>query len=204
MSDDRILKVEQFAPQLYGPNCNPQILQFCEETKNYYLNNIDNYHQLFQCLINTNSKHFKFWLIDTLIQIITLKYSNMSKEIKDSFRQSLLSIFNADFEKIFNESFVTNKYCVLFNKFIFYDFPENNNTIFNDIISNIYNTKDDTQKLNKLNLILQIFYYFNEEYIQFRHTYNAIQITRSNIIKEYMRKNTVQNLLIIIKAILEN
>jgi hypothetical protein len=204
MSDDRISKVEQLAPQLYGPNCDPQILKFCNEMKTYYLNNIDNYHELFKGLMNTNSMHFKFWIIDTLTEIINQKYKSMSKATKDAFRQSLLNIFNANFEKIFNESFVTNKYCVLFNKFIFYDFPENNNTIFNDIITNIYNTNEETQKLSKLNLLLQIFYHFNEEYIQFRHTYNEIQITRSNIIKDYMRANTIQNLLIIIKEILKN
>ena len=204
MSNDKITKIEQLAPQLYGPNCDPQVLNFCNEVKNYYLINNDKYKELFQCLINTNVPHFKFWLIDTLIQIVTEKYLNMSNNTKNNFRQSLLNIFNSDFEKIFNESFVTNKYCLLFNKFIFYDYPENNNTIFNDIIYNIYNTKDNAQKLSKLNLLLQIFYYFNEEYIIFRHTYNEVQINRSNIIKNYMRNNTIPNLLIIIKEILEN
>ena len=204
MSNDKITKIEQLAPQLYGPNCDPQVLNFCNEVKNYYLINNDKYDELFKCLINTNIPHFKFWLIDTLIQIVTEKYINMTNNTKNNFRQSLLNIFNSNFEKIFNESFVTNKYCLLFNKFIFYDYPENNNTIFNDIIYNIYSTKDNAQKLSKLNLLLQIFYYFNEEYIIFRHTYNEVQINRSNIIKNYMRNNTIPNLLIIIKEILEN
>ena len=163
MSNDKITKIEQLAPQLYGPNCDPQVLNFCNEVKNYYLINNDKYEELFQCLINTNVPHFKFWLIDTLIQIVTEKYLNMSNNTKNNFRQSLLNIFNSDFEKIFNESFVTNKYCLLFNKFIFYDYPENNNTIFNDIIYNIYNTKDNAQKLSKLNLLLQNQFHYHKE-----------------------------------------
>ena len=204
MSEDRILKLQQLAQQLYGPNCDNQIKEFFDEVKNYYLTNIDKFHELFHYLLTTNSKHFKFWLVDMLIQIITQKYGNMSKATKDSFRQSLLNIFNSNFEKIFDEPFVINKYCVLFNKFIFYDFPENNNTIFNDIFSNIFNTGEFTQKLSKLFLLLQIFDYFNEEYIQFKHTYNKIQQERSKIIKDYLRENTITNLLNIIKQILEN
>ena len=204
MSEDRIAKLQQLAPQLYGPNCDTQIKQYFDEMKNYYLTNTDKFHELFHYLLTTNSKHFKFWLVDMLIQIITQKYGNMSKATKDSFRQSLLNIFNSNFEKIFDEPFVTNKYCVLFNKFIFYDFPENNNTIFNDIFSNIFNTQEFNQKLSKLFLLLQIFEYFNEEYIQFKHTYNKIQQERSKIIKDYLRLNTITNLLQIIKQILEN
>ena len=51
---------------------------------------------------------------------------------------------------------------------------------------------------------MEIFSTFNEEYIQFRHTYNDMQISRSNIIKDYMRVNTIPNVLIVIKNILEN
>ena len=36
------------------------------------------------------------------------------------------------------------------------------------------------------------------------NTYNEIQITRSNTLKEYIRKNTIQNFLFILKEILQN
>ena len=203
MSIENLSKIEQISAQLYGPNCDPQIVKFCEEVQNYYLVNPDKFMELFQFLLNTKVPHFKFWLIDSLIQLISQKYLTMKNETKNIFRQSLFNIFNSNFETIFSESFVMNRYCLLFNKFIFYDFPENNNSIFNDIINNIYNS-EEVQKLNKLYLLLQIFVIFNEEYIQFRHTYNEIQINRSNIIKDYMRINTIPNILIVIKAILEN
>ena len=204
MSNENLSKIELISAQLYGPNCDPQIIKFCQDVQNYYLINPDKFNELFQYLLNTKVPHFKFWLIDTLIQLIGQKYLNMNNETKNNFRQYLFNMFNINFETIFSETFVMNRYCLLFNKFIFYDFPENNNSIFNDILNNIYNTKDENQKINKLNLLLQIFVIFNEEFIQFRHTYNEIQINRSNIIKDYMRINTVPNILIVIKAILEN
>lgn len=203
MSKENILKIEQISPQLYGPNCDPQIINFCQEVQNYYLSNPDKFNELFQFLITTKVPHFKFWLFDTLIQLISQKYANMSNETKNNFRQELLNMFNSNFDTIFNESFVTNRFCLLFNKFIFFDFPENNNTIFDYILNNIFSTQDDFQKLKKLDLILNIFDVFNEEYIQFRHTYNELQINRTNIIKDYMRINTIPNILIVIKAILE-
>ena len=36
MSNDKITKIEQLAPQLYGPNCDPQVLNFCNGVKDYY------------------------------------------------------------------------------------------------------------------------------------------------------------------------
>ena len=204
MSNENISKIEQLAPQLYGPNCDNEIIKFCENVQNFYLINNNKFDDLFQYLLKTNVPHFKFWLIDTLIKIISQEYLKMTNETKNKFRQYLLNMFDSDFEKIFTESFVMNRYCILFNKFIFYDFPENDNSIFNNILNNIYNTKNELQKLNKLNLLLQIFFIFNEEFIQFRHTYNEIQVSRSNKIKDYMRVNTIPNLLIVIKEILGN
>ena len=153
MSIENLSKIEQISAQLYGPNCDPQIVKFCEEVQNYYLVNPDKFMELFQFLLNTKVPHFKFWLIDSLIQLISQKYLTMKNETKNIFRQSLFNIFNSNFETIFSESFVMNRYCLLFNKFIFYDFPENNNSIFNDIINNIYNS-EEVQKLNKLYLLL--------------------------------------------------
>lgn len=202
MSNNQLIQVEQIAQQLYGPNNNPEILKFCQQVLDHYKENPHKFEELFQALITTNNLHFKFWILDSLSQIILNKYNSMSKETRDKFRQALLKMFN--YEKIFTESFIVNKYCTLFNNFIYYDFPENNNSIFNDILNNILGTKDDTEKISKLNLFLQIFDIFNEEYIQFRHTYDQQKVNRSTKIKNYLRINVIQNILIVVKSILEN
>lgn len=204
MLSEKIIKVEQLVSELYGPNCSQESLHFCQDVQNNYIDNIINFEELFQSLIRTKIPHFKFWIVDTLIKLINQKYSTMTNDIKDKFRLALLNLFNYNIDIIFKESFIMNKFCLLFNNFIFYDFPENNNTIFNDILNNIYNTFDKKDKINKLNLLLQIFNIFDEEFINFRYTYNDIQINRSTIIKNYMRNNTIPNILIVIKAILEN
>ena len=204
MSNSNLSKIEQIVPQIYGPNCDPQVMKFCENVQKYYLENTDKFYELFQYIINTKIPHFKLWLLNTLIEIINQKYANMSNETKNNFRQTFINVFKSNFEVIFSEQFIVKKYSLLFNKFIFYDFPENNNTIFNDILTDIYNAQDINQKINKLNLFLEIFSTFNEEYIQFRHTYNDIKNKRTNIIKDYMRVNTIPNVLIVIKNILEN
>ena len=202
MSNNQLIQVEQISKQLYGPDNNAEILKFCQQVQDHYKENTHKFEELFQALITTNNLHFKFWILDSLSQIVLNKYNSMSKETRDKFRQALLNMFN--YEKIFKESFIVNKYCTLFNNFIYYDFPENNNSIFNDILNNIYGTKDDTEKISKLNLLLQIFDIFNEEYIQFRHTYDQQKINRSTKIKDYLRINVIQNILIVVKSILEN
>ena len=203
-NEDLLKRVEELIPEYYGPNYNNETVTFINGVAELYIQNPEKFIELFNNLVNTKTKLFKVWLLNTLIQLISKKYINMNNNLKENFRQYLLSFFSLDFEKVFDEFFVITKYCELFNSFIFYDFPENNNTIFNDILTNIYGTKDLNQKINKLHLLLEIFHTFNDEFIQYRHTYDEMQINRSNIIKDYMRKNTIQNLLIILKEILQN
>ena len=203
-NEDLLKRVEELIPEYYGPNYNNETVTFINGIAELYIQNPERFVELFNNLVNTKIKLFKVWLLNTLIQLISKKYNIMQNNLKENFRQYLLSFFSFDFEKTFDEFFVVTKYCELFNSFIFYDFPENNNTIFNDILSNIYGTKDLNQKINKLYLLLEIFHTFNDEFIQYRHTYDEMQINRSNIIKDYMRKNTVKNLLIILKEILQN
>ena len=203
-NENILQRVEQLISEYYGPNYKEETVNWVNGVVNYYVTNPDKFSELFNNLVTTKIKQFKFWLLNTLIQVISNNYLNMPNNIRDNFRQYLISVFSIDFEKVFDEYFIIEKYCELFNKFIFYDFPENNNTIFNDILKDIYGTKEINIKINKLYLLLEIFNIFNEEFIQFRHTYNELQINRSNTIKDYMRKNTVQNLLIILKEIIQN
>ena len=203
-NENMLKKVEELISEYYGPNYNEETVKFINGVTEYYVSNPEQFVELFQKLVTTKIKQFKLWLLNTLIQVISKKYQSLNVSTRNNFRQYLLNVFSLDFQNVFDEIFIVKKYCELFNHFIFYDFPENNNTIFNDILTNIYGTKDVIPKINKLYLLLEIFHTFNEEYIQFRHTYTEIQINRSNIIKDYMRANTIQNLLIILKEILKN
>ena len=203
-NEDLLKRVEKLIPEYYGPNYNNETVNFINGVSEFYIQNPERFEELFNNLVTTKMKQFKLWLLNTLIQVISKKYVNFQNSTRDKFRQYLINIFSLDFEKVFDELFVIKKYCELFNNFIFYDFPENNNTIFNDILTNIYATKEINVKINKLYLLLEIFHTFNEEFIQFRHTYSEMQITRSNTIKDYMRANTIKNLLIILHDILKN
>ena len=204
-NEEMLKKVEKLIPEYYGPSYKNETVNFINGVTEFYVANADYFTELFNNLVSTKLKQYKLWLLNTLIQVITRNYQALKTSGKnDIFRQYLINIFSLDFAQVFDEIFVIKKYCELFNSFIFYDFPENNNTIFNDILANIYETKEINTKINKLYLLLEIFHTFNEEFIQFRHTYSEMQITRSNTIKDYMRANTIKNLLIILHDILKN
>ena len=204
-NEEMLKKVEKLIPEYYGPNYKNETVNFINGVTEFYVANADYFTELFNNLVSTKLKQYKLWLLNTLIQIITRNYQALKTSGKNNiFRQYIINIFSLDFAQVFDEIFVIKKYCELFNSFIFYDFPENNNTIFNDILANIYETKEINTKINKLYLLLEIFHTFNEEFIQFRHTYTQMQIARSNIIKDYMRANTIKNLLIILHDILKN
>ena len=204
-NEEMLKKVEKLIPEYYGPSYKNETVNFINGVTEFYVANADHFTELFNNLVSTKLKQYKLWLLNTLIQVITRNYQALKNSGKNNiFRQYLINIFSLDFSQVFDEIFVIKKYCELFNSFIFYDFPENNNTIFNDILANIYETKEINTKINKLYLLLEIFHTFNEEFIQFRHTYSEMQITRSNTIKDYMRANTIKNLLIILHDILKN
>ena len=204
-NEEILKKVEKLIPEYYGPSYKNETVNFINGVTEFYVANADYFTELFNNLVSTKLKQYKLWLLNTLIQVITRNYQALKNSGKnDIFRQYIINIFSLDFAQVFDEIFVIKKYCELFNNFIFYDFPENNNTIFNDILANIYETKEINTKINKLYLLLEIFHTFNEEFIQFRHTYTEMQIARSNIIKDYMRANTIKNLLIILHDILKN
>ena len=204
-NEEMLKKVEKLIPEYYGPSYKNETVNFINGVTEFYVANADYFAELFNNLVSTKLKQYKLWLLNTLIQVITRNYQALKNSGKNNiFRQYLINIFSLDFSQVFDEIFVIKKYCELFNSFIFYDFPENNNTIFNDILANIYETKEINTKINKLYLLLEIFHTFNEEFIQFRHTYSEMQITRSNTIKDYMRANTIKNLLIILHDILKN
>ena len=204
-NEEMLKKVEKLIPEYYGPSYKNETVNFINGVTEFYVANADYFTELFNNLVSTKLKQYKLWLLNTLIQVITRNYQALKNSGKNNiFRQYLINIFSLDFSQVFDEIFVIKKYCELFNSFIFYDFPENNNTIFNDILANIYETKEINTKINKLYLLLEIFHTFNEEFIQFRHTYSEMQITRSNTIKDYMRANTIKNLLIILHDILKN
>ena len=204
-NEEMLKKVEKLIPEYYGPSYKNETVNFINGVTEFYVANADYFAELFNNLVSTKLKQYKLWLLNTLIQVITRNYQSLKNSGKNNiFRQYLINIFSLDFSQVFDEIFVIKKYCELFNSFIFYDFPENNNTIFNDILANIYETKEINTKINKLYLLLEIFHTFNEEFIQFRHTYSEMQITRSNTIKDYMRANTIKNLLIILHDILKN
>ena len=204
-NEEMLKKVEKLIPEYYGPSYKNETVNFINGVTEFYVANADYFTELFNNLVSTKLKQYKLWLLNTLIQVITRNYQALKNSGKNNiFRQYLINIFSLDFSQVFDEIFVIKKYCELFNSFIFYDFPENNNTIFNDILANIYETKEINTRINKLYLLLEIFHTFNEEFIQFRHTYSEMQITRSNTIKDYMRANTIKNLLIILHDILKN
>ena len=145
-SNENILKkVEELISEYYGPNYNEETVKFINGVTEYYVSNPEQFAELFQKLVTTKIKQFKLWLLNTLIQVILKKYQSLKISTRNDFRQFLLNVFSLDFQNVFDEIFIIKKYCELFNNFIFYDFLENNNTIFNYILTNIYNKRYNTK-----------------------------------------------------------
>ena len=92
MTTQELLKVESYCKELFSPNPSKEISTYCDNIKQYYLNNIDKIQDLFISLTKSQDHHFKFWLLDIMIIIVKNNYKLFSPELKNSIRQSLLLI----------------------------------------------------------------------------------------------------------------
>ena len=203
MTTQELLKVENYCKELFAPNPNKEISNYCENIKQYYLNNIDKIQDLIISLTKSQDQHFKFWLLDIMITIVKNNYKQFSPELKNSIRQSLLSLIINYINILIEPSFIANKFSFLFICFIKNDYPETYDKIWTDIITDLFNTQDQNIKIKKFSLLLNILLTFDDELIKYIDTYNEKDSERAIKIKDYMRKETHMNDLINILNVIQ-
>ena len=203
MTTQELLKVENYCKELFAPNPNKEISNYCENIKQYHLNNIDKIQDLIISLTKSQDQHFKFWLLDIMITIVKNNYKQFSPELKNSIRQSLLSLIINYINILIEPSFIANKFSFLFICFIKNDYPETYDKIWTDIITDLFNTQDQNIKIKKFSLLLNILLTFDDELIKYIDTYNEKDSERAIKIKDYMREETHMNDLINILNVIQ-
>jgi hypothetical protein len=146
-----------------------------------------------------------------LINITNKHYLALSTEHRTNFRSALLNLINFYLSQGQVKNHVSNKFCQLFINWTKFDFPENCNSIFHDVIALIYKAENDSVRLNimckkflKIDLFSQILITFDDDMIKFRHTQGEFEMNRSTIIKDFMRVNTIKDIVELFRQILEN
>ena len=204
MTTPELVKVEGIISQLYGPNPGKEITDYCEGIKNFYLQNLQNFQDLFNSYMKTQNSHFSFWLLDILITLTNTQYNNLSPQLKETFRNYLKQLILNSTNSVNNISFIFNKFCFLVIIWLKFDYPENNSSFWNDILQNIFETQNQNEKLTKLNIVLDLLLTFDDELIKFRHTYSDFEGARSTLIKDFMRANVIAQINIVIFQIVSN
>ena len=74
-SEDLLKRVEELIPEYYGPNYNNETVTFINGVAELYIQNPEKFIELFNNLVNTKTKLFKVWLLNTLIQLISKNIS---------------------------------------------------------------------------------------------------------------------------------
>jgi len=199
-----------------NPNSNPELVKKAELIAKMYEDNISLFTQLFEFLINTHVETCQFWILQLLIKITNENYFNIPDEDKVKFRSALIFTYDNCIEKIMNKQYIYSKYCVLYITWLKFDYPEQWNEAFKVIINCTNSTTNSNHKFLKLSkikyliiilldLLTEILLTFNEEIVVIRNNMSDYDITRSNIIKDFMRENCIKNVLeILISSILQN
>ena len=197
-------ELERLTEKLYGPQQDAGLLNYSNMLKDNYINNFANFQELFQFFIESKSQHCLFWLLDLLTAIINSQYKAFPDELKAKFRELLVFIFENHIEKVFVVNFIETKFCVLLINWLKHDYPENWPNFFKDMISLIFNSKDENQKRLKVSLLVDLLLTFDDELIKFRHTYTDYEVVRSTIIKDYMRLEAVNDCVYVLNQLMQN
>ena len=204
-------EVEKMSEILYNPTSKKEVKEEYEKLSLLYESTPDSYIELFEYFIKTKKDICQFWILQMLINLSNKHYNIYSIDNKKNFRFALINLVNLYLSQNVIKTHVSNKYCQLFINWIKFDFPENCNSSFHDILGLIYSENNENARINilcifndKIDLLSQILITFDDDMIKFRHTQGDFEITRSNIIKDYMRDNTIKDIVDVLNQILEN
>ena len=62
--NNELQKLENIIFKLYEPNPSEEIKNYCNNIKNHYLLNLNNFYELFNCLSLSVNKYFQFYIIN--------------------------------------------------------------------------------------------------------------------------------------------
>lgn len=197
-------ELEKLTEKLYGPLQDPGLINYSNMLKENFISNFASFQQLFQFFIDSKSQHCLFWLLDLLTSMINSQYKYFPDDYKAKFRELIVFIFESHIQKVFIANFIETKFCVLLINWLKHDYPENWSSFFKDIITMIFNTTDENLKRLKVSLLIDLLLTFDDELIKFRHTYTDYEVTRSTIIKDYMRLEAVNECVFVINELMKN
>lgn len=203
MSLVNLEELERITEKLYGPKQDVSITQLANSLTEAYTTNWNRFQELFEFFVKTNNLHCQFWIIDLLTYILNSQYKNFSPQDKEKFRNLLTSLFDNYIEKIISVTFIANKFGVLMINWLKHDYPENWPTFIKDFLGLIFNTQDENIKLMKMSMFIDFLLIFDDELIKFRHTYNDYEVTRSTIIKDYLRLDGVPDIVYVFYQLIQ-
>lgn len=204
INDPNLVKLSEIISCIYGPNPSIEILNTINSYQNYYLSNLDSFPQLFANLVQCTNPHLNFWIVDQLILIVNLCYNSMSIEQRDKFRQLILKTIKHSINSIYQLTYIANKFCFLIITWLKYDFPDDSQLFFKELINNIASVSNNEDKMKRVVIFLDILLAFDEELIKDRHTYTKFEAEKSTIIKDYMRINNIAEISFLVTQIIDN
>lgn len=164
----------------------------------------NNFKFLFECILSTQKEKVNFYLLDMLISIVAEQYNHFSQNELAEFRSALLYLIQNYTQVLISKRSTKGKFCSLFVTFIIFDFPENNNEMFKQLVEIIFSQTDSAMRIAQIELFIQIMNVFDDDLVQFRHTYDTFYERRSTIIKDYVRENELQRIVLVLSQVIEN
>ena len=200
----RIIHITLNPQQNYSPEIRLQTQAQCDKI---ILDHAQDFAFFFNIIRSASDSYVKFWAIGVIGQIVERFYSSYPLLLKESLHKMYFDVINECPISIFSDSFIENRYALLFITILKVDFPfewENAFEMLFKITSNQIASKDFTVKIKFIGFILSVLMEFNREIIEFDEGKSSEDFKRIREIKSKLNDGTIAEIYYFIDDILNN
>lgn len=199
------ISLEKTIPSLYtSPTQSNEITSFIEQVKSSFITDPNSIVYLFQYLSMTKVAQFQFWILDQIINLTQITYPKCSNEIKINIRSIISSLIQNSLSSFSSIQYISGKFCQCIITWLKYDYPENFQDFFKNILKQIIEENNNECKIMRISFMLDLLSTFDDELIKFRHTYTEFEAQKATAIKDYMRINTINDIVFILNQVISN
>ena len=145
------ISLEKTIPSLYtSPTQSNEITSFIEQVKSSFITDPNSIVYLFQYLSMTKVAQFQFWILDQIINLTQITYPKCSNEIKINIRSIISSLIQNSLSSFSSIQYISGKFCQCIITWLKYDYPENFQDFFKNILKQIIEENNNECKIMRI------------------------------------------------------
>ena len=178
--------------------------KYFDDIKNKCENNQKALLKVFECFLRTNISEVKFSFLEAMTDVISRIHPKMEPQVKIQLRKLIYqSIINRDFMlSLTNAKFLMVKFSYFLVLWLFFDYPENMQNVFDDLNEMIINTQKLSEQIQLVKFYIEILFALNDKFIV--EPINPAKVGNANYILNFMKSNATKRFTFILRSVFLN